>query len=278
MAIAIDSREPVSSSITRTRGRSTALISVILAHLRRVSIGCRAMQPTAAAGGARPEVIEGILERVVFANEENAWRVVRLAVTGNAEAVSGVGNLLGGEPGESLRLSGAWTDDPGHGRQFRVASYATVVPATVKGIERYLGSGLIHGIGKVMAKRLVAAFGLETLEVIESQPRRLQEVGGIGPKRSADIQRAWEEQHDIKEVMVFLQSHGVSASYAIKIYKSYGSAAVRWVRDNPYRLAADIHGVGFASADRIAASLGISRLAPQRLQAAAPPPPREAAA
>ena len=227
------------------------------------------MQPTAATSAGRPEVLEGILERVVFANEENAWSVVRLTVAGSGDPVTAVGNLLGVQPGESLRLTGAWTDDPRHGRQFRVASYATVVPATVKGIERYLGSGLIHGIGKVMARRLVAAFGLETLEVIENQPRRLQEVGGIGPKRSADIQRAWEEQHDIKEVMVFLQSHGVSTSYAIKIYKSYGSAAVRWVQDNPYRLAADIHGIGFASADRIAASLGISRLAPQRLQAGA---------
>jgi exodeoxyribonuclease V alpha subunit len=225
------------------------------------------MQPTSGAVAGQPEVIEGTLERVVYANEENAWSVVRLAVAGTREAVTAVGNLLGVQPGESLRLTGSWVDDPRHGRQFRVASYATVVPATVKGIERYLGSGLIRGIGKVMAARLVAAFGLETLEVIESRPRRLQEVDGIGPKRAAEIQRAWEEQRDIKEVMVFLQSHGVSTSYAIRIYKSYGSAAARWVRDNPYRLAADIHGIGFASADRIASSLGISRLAPQRLQA-----------
>ncbi|HLX11010.1 MAG TPA: ATP-dependent RecD-like DNA helicase [Thermoanaerobaculia bacterium] len=216
-----------------------------------------------------PEVLEGTLERVVFANEENAWSVVRLAVAGAREPATAVGNLLGVQPGESLRLTGSWIEDPRHGRQFRVTSYATVVPATVKGIERYLGSGLIRGIGKVMASRLVAAFGLATLEVIEGQPQRLQEVEGIGPKRSADIRRAWDEQRDIKEVMVFLQSHGVSTSYAIKIYKSYGSAAVRWVRDNPYRLAIDVHGIGFATADRIAASLGISRLAPQRLAAGA---------
>jgi exodeoxyribonuclease V alpha subunit len=227
------------------------------------------MQPTERAIADRPEVLEGTLERVVYANEENAWSVVRLAVAGAREPVTAVGNLLGVQPGESLRLTGAWIDDPRHGRQFRVASYATVVPATVKGIERYLGSGLIRGIGRVMAARLVAAFGLETLEVVENQPGRLQEVEGIGPKRTAEIRRAWEEQRDIKEVMVFLQSHGVSTSYAIKIYKSYGSAAVRWVRDNPYRLAVDIHGIGFASADRIASSLGISRLAPQRLQAGA---------
>ncbi len=220
-----------------------------------------------AAGG--PEVLEGTLERVVFANEENAWSVVRLTVAGAREPATAVGNLLGVQPGESLRLTGSWIEDPRHGRQFRVTSYATVVPGTVKGIERYLGSGLIRGIGRVMASRLVAAFGLATLEVIEGQPQRLQEVEGIGPKRSADIRRAWDEQRDIKEVMVFLQSHGVSTSYAIKIYKSYGSAAVRWVRDNPYRLALDVHGIGFATADRIAASLGISRLAPQRLAAGA---------
>jgi exodeoxyribonuclease V alpha subunit len=227
------------------------------------------MQPTAGSAADQPEVLEGTLERVVFTNEENAWSVVRLAVAGTRDPVTAVGNLLGVQPGESLRLTGSWIDDPRHGRQFRVVSYATVVPATAKGIERYLGSGLIRGIGRVMARRLVAAFGLETLEVIENQPQRLRDVEGIGPKRSADIKRAWDEQRDIKEVMIFLQSHGVSTTYAIKIYKIYGSAAVRWVRDNPYRLAVDVHGIGFATADRIAASLGISKLAPQRLEAGA---------
>ena len=227
------------------------------------------MQPTAGPVADRPEELEGTLERVVYANEDNAWCVVRLEVAGTREPVTAVGNLLGVQPGESLRLTGSWVDDPRHGRQFRAVSYATVMPATVKGIERYLGSGLIRGIGKVMARRMVAAFGLETLEVIENQPQRLRDVEGIGPKRSADIKRAWDEQRDIKEVMLFLQSHGVSTTYAIKIYQSYGSAAARWVRDNPYRLAVDIHGIGFATADRIAASLGVSKLAPQRLEAGA---------
>jgi exodeoxyribonuclease V alpha subunit len=227
------------------------------------------MLPTAGSVAGRPEVLEGTLERVVYANEENAWSVVRLAVAGAREPVTAVGNLLGVQPGESLRLTGSWTDDPRHGRQFRVVSYATVMPATAKGIERYLGSGLIRGIGRVMARRLVAAFGTETLEVIENQPQRLRDVEGIGPKRSADIKRAWDEQRDIKEVMIFLQSHGVSTTYAIKIYKIYGGGAVRWVRDNPFRLAVDVHGIGFATADRIAASLGISKLAPQRLEAGA---------
>jgi exodeoxyribonuclease V alpha subunit len=208
--------------------------------------------------------LEGVLERVVFANEENAWSVVRLAIAGRRDPVTAVGNLLGVQPGESLRLVGSWTNDPKHGRQFKVASYTTVAPGTLLGIEKYLGSGLIRGIGKVMAARLVGSFGLATLEVIEHQPGRLKEVEGIGPKRSAQILAAWAEQREIKEVMVFLQSHGVSTHHAIKIYKAYGARATERVRENPYRLATDIYGIGFKSADKIAAALGIPPTAPQR--------------
>src|SRR6185295_6929794 len=136
-------------------------------------------------------------------------------------------------------------------------------------IEKYLGSGLIRGIGKVMAARLVKAFGLETLDVIENRPHRLTEVGGIGPKRSRDILRAWNEQREIKEVMIFLQSHGVSTHYAIKIFKAYGALATDLVRENPYRLAIDIHGIGFQTADKIAGELGIAKTAPQRIEAGA---------
>jgi len=211
--------------------------------------------------------LEGVLERVVFSNEENAWSVVRLQVPGYRDLVTAVGNLLSVQPGENLRLSGSWINDPKYGRQFRVSSYATVTPATLNGIEKYLGSGLIRGIGKVMASRLVAAFGLETLDVIESRPERLTEVGGIGPKRRKEIVRAWEEQREIKEVMVFLQSHGVSTHYAIKIYKAYGAQATKLVKENPYRLATDIHGIGFKSADKIAAELGVPKDAPQRIEA-----------
>ncbi|HWM89875.1 MAG TPA: ATP-dependent RecD-like DNA helicase [Thermoanaerobaculia bacterium] len=222
------------------------------------------LEPRNAAPSA---TLEGALERVVFANEENAWSVVKIAVPGRHDLVTAVGNLLGVQPGESLRLQGEWIDDPKYGRQFKVASYKTVAPSTVAGIEKYLGSGLIQGIGKVMASRLVKAFGKETLDVIEHQPERLREVEGIGPGRSSAIQRAWIEQRDIKEVMVFLQSHGVSTQYAIRIYKTYGSAAIDLVRENPYRLALDIHGIGFKSADRIATALGIDPAAPQRIEA-----------
>lgn len=216
---------------------------------------------------AQTSTLEGILERVVFANEENAWSVVRLAVPGRQDLVTAVGNLLGVQPGENLRLNGAWINDPRHGRQFKVASYTTVTPATVGGIEKYLGSGLIRGIGKVMAKRLVGAFGLDTLEVIENDPARLTEVEGIGPKRSAEIRRSWVEQREIKDVMVFLQSHGVSTQHAIRIYKAYGPRAAELMRQNPYRLASEVHGFGFLTADKIAAGLGIPADAPQRLEA-----------
>lgn len=211
--------------------------------------------------------LEGVLERIVFTNEENAWSVVRLNVSGQRDPVTAVGNLLGVQPGENLRLTGSWINDPKYGRQFRVASYNTMVPATLTGIEKYLGSGLIRGIGKVMASRLVKAFGLETLDVIENRPHRLTEVEGIGPKRSRDILHAWSEQREIKEVMIFLQSHGVSTSYAIKIYKTYGPQATELVRENPYRLASDVYGIGFKTADRIAAALGVPPDAPQRIEA-----------
>ncbi|HEX9943318.1 MAG TPA: ATP-dependent RecD-like DNA helicase [Thermoanaerobaculia bacterium] len=223
--------------------------------------------PFNSPSGDAATTLEGVLERIVFANEENAWSVVRLAVPGHRDLVTAVGNLLGVQPGENLRLTGTWINDPKYGRQFRVASYATVTPATLVGIEKYLGSGLIRGIGKVMASRLVAAFGLETLDIIENRPDRLTEVEGIGPKRSREILRAWHEQRDIKEVMVFLQSHGVSTHYAIKIYKAYGPQATELVRENPYRLATDIYGIGFKSADKIASALGIPPDAPQRIEA-----------
>ncbi|HEX2165000.1 MAG TPA: helix-hairpin-helix domain-containing protein, partial [Thermoanaerobaculia bacterium] len=211
--------------------------------------------------------LDGTLDRVVFQSEDDAWSVVKIAPAGGGETVTAVGKLLGVQPGESLRLEGAWEEDRRFGRQFRVASYRTVAPATLGGIEKYLGSGLIPGIGKGMAKRLVEAFGMETLDVVERQPERLAEVPGIGPKRRAEILRAWTEQREIKEVMVFLQSHGVSTSHAIRIWKTYGGAAMRIVRDDPFRLATDVWGIGFQSADRIAAALGLPADSPERARA-----------
>ncbi len=219
------------------------------------------------SAGARATTLEGILERVTYVNEENAWSVVRLAVPGKRDLVTVVGNLLGVQPGENLRLRGQWNVDRKYGEQFKADGYVTVQPATLVGIEKYLGSGMVRGLGKVMARRIVAHFGLSTLEVIEQGPERLREVDGIGPVRSERVARAWVEQKQIKDVMVFLQSHGVSSTFAIKIYKHYQDRSIAVVKENPYRLAIDIFGIGFKTADKIAGQLGISPSSPERAQA-----------
>lgn len=222
--------------------------------------------PAGGAGGA-PERLEGSLERVVFTNPDNGWSVVRLTVPGRAEPVTAVGALAGAQPGERLRLTGTWEKDPKYGPQFRIDTFETVAPSTVEGIERYLASGLIEGIGPVMAKRLVEAFGAETLDVIEREPERLRRIPGIGKKRSASISQAFVEQREIREVMVFLQSHGVPTHLAIKIHKRYEEAALRIVRTDPYRLAREVVGIGFLTADSIAGRMGISPGSPERVQA-----------
>jgi exodeoxyribonuclease V alpha subunit len=217
----------------------------------------------------RMETLEGVLERITFANEENGWSVVRVQVPGRREPVTAVGNLLGVQPGESLRLTGRWVQDKKYGEQFRVESYVTVQPATLVGLQKYLGSGMVRGLGSVMAARLVKRFGLATLDVIEREPWRLTHVRGIGPKRKARILEAWEEHKAVKEVMLFLQSHGVSTTYAVKIYKQYGQRAIAQVKENPYQLAVDIFGIGFRTADRIAGNLGIPEDSPRRAEAGA---------
>ncbi len=215
---------------------------------------------------AETTTLDGTLERVVFQNQETQWTVARLVPDEGGDEVTVVGSLLGVPPGTPLTLRGSWVVDKRYGRQFRIDSYRTKSPETLVGIERYLGSGLVPGIGSELAKRIVAHFGLETLEVIEKQPERLREVEGIGQSRVAKISSAWSEQKDIQDVMVFLRGHGVSTAYAVRIYKRYGSEAVGLVRQNPYRLAIDIWGIGFKTADSIARSLGIDRDAPERLE------------
>lgn len=211
--------------------------------------------------------LEGVLERIVYSNEENGWCVVKVLVPGRSEPIAAVGTLPGIQPGESLRLSGSWARDRKYGEQFRVTAFLTIQPATLVAIEKYLGSGLVRGVGKVMAERMVKRFGYDTLEIIDTDPDRLQEVEGIGPKRKACIAAAWAEQKAVKEVMLFLQSHGVSPSYAVKIYKHYGDRAIARVMDNPYQLAIDIFGIGFKTADKIASGLGIPPNSPRRAMA-----------
>src|SRR3954470_1928471 len=173
---------------------------------------------TAPAPATKGTVLEAVLERITYANEETGYTIARVATDrSGSDLLTVVGPLLGAQPGESLRLTGRWTSHPRYGKQFEVWSYATVLPATVKGIERYLGSGLIKGIGPKMAERIVGHFGVDTLRVIEEEPARLVEVPNLGPKRTKMIAAAWEEQKAIKEVMVFRRGVGVSTSRAVRI-------------------------------------------------------------
>ena len=204
-------------------------------------------------------VIQGLLEKISFHNEENDFVVAKLREKEKKELTTIVGNLSGVNPGESLKLTGQWVQNKRFGEQFQVESFEVTVPATLHGIQKYLASGLIQGIGPIMSERIVEKFGLHTLEVIEKKPERLSEVEGIGPKRISMIRKAWVEQKEIKEIMIFLQGHGVGAAYSAKIYKQYGDQSIERVRENPYRLAHDIYGVGFITADKIAQSLGIDR-------------------
>ena len=181
--------------------------------------------------------------------------------------VTVIGNLPELSPGEHLRLQGKWTNHPKHGLQFQVEICEQILPATVAGIRRYLGSGLVRGIGPRLAERIVAHFGERTLEVIERQPELLLQVPDIGPKRTGQISAAWEEQKQVKEIMLFLHSYGVSTNLATKIYKQYGDRALEIVQADPYQLARDIYGVGFKTADRIAQALGLPVDHPRRIEA-----------
>ena len=213
------------------------------------------------------QILEGTLERLTFQNEENGYTVAKLIPKGKRYEVTVIGTLTGVNVGESVRLRGVWSTHPKYGRQFEVREYTVRLPATVEGIRKYLGSGLVKGVGPVNAGRIVDYFGLKTLDVIETDVNRLREVPGIGDKRTALIARAWEEQKHIKEIMVFLQSHGVSTGLAVKIYKQYTDEAIAIVRNDPYRLAKDIYGVGFKTADKIAQQMGFAVDAPERIQA-----------
>jgi len=211
--------------------------------------------------------LQGSVERITYYNNENGYSVIRLNVEGRTDLVTVVGNLPEVQPGESLRLEGRWTKHPEYGHQFKAEWCEQILPATVEGLKAYLGSGMIKGVGPVTAKRIVQRFGVDTLDVLDEKPKRLREVLGVGPKRAAAVAKAWEEQKQIRQVMMFLQSHGVSTNLAVKIYKTYGDDALQIVQEDPYRLARDIWGVGFKTADKIAQDLGLPHDAPSRVQA-----------
>jgi exodeoxyribonuclease V alpha subunit len=220
------------------------------------------------------DTLRGVIERITYHNEENGYTVAKLTPEyahrtsiGTEREIAIIGNMLGVHVGESVELGGRWTVHPEYGKQFAVEQMKQVLPATIAGMEKYLGSGLIRGVGPKTAKRIVAHFGIETLNVIEQTPERLVEVPGVGRHRTQVIQQAWAEQRAIKEVMLFLQSYGVSTSLATKIYKEYGDHAVAVVKSNPYRLARDIYGIGFLTADKIAQAMGLPADAPQRVAA-----------
>jgi exodeoxyribonuclease V alpha subunit len=203
------------------------------------------------------ESLQGVVERLTYHSEESGYTVARLKAPRTRELVTIVGNFANIQAGQTLQMQGIWREHPKYGPQFQVRQYRETKPATLTGIERYLGSGLIKGVGPVTAKRIVAHFGLETLDIIEHQIERLVEVPGIAKKRVQMIQETWQTQKAIKEVMIFLQGHGVSTTYAVKIYKQYEDDAIQIVTENPYRLSTDVYGIGFVIADEIARSLGV---------------------
>jgi len=213
------------------------------------------------------ELLGGLIERVTFHNEGNGFCVLRIKARGHRELVTVVGHAATVTAGEWITASGIWVTDRDHGQQFKAAFLKTSAPTSLDGIEKYLGSGMIRGIGPVYAKKLVRAFGDQVFTVIEEQPDRLAEVEGIGPIRRERMVSAWADQKVIREIMLFLHTHGVGTARAVRIFKTYGTDAVRVMTENPYRLARDIHGIGFRTADEIAMKMGIERDAPIRVRA-----------
>ena len=209
------------------------------------------------------EVLAGLVERVTYHNSENGFCVLRAKVRGHRDVVTVVGHAAAVAAGEWITASGDWVNDRTHGQQFKARFLRTSPPTSADGIEKYLSSGMIRGVGPVYAKKLVRAFGERVFDVIETTPERLREVDGIGPVRAASILAAWAEQKAVREIMVFLHSHGVGTARAVRIFKTYGADAIQVMTENPYRLARDIRGIGFA----IAMKLGIEKTAITRVRA-----------
>ena len=221
-----------------------------------------------AATSTMSESLSGTIERVTFHNPDNGFIVLRVEARGQRGPVTVVGQTPRAVAGEFVEASGKWADDPEFGKQFKADSLRILPPSTVEGIEKYLGSGLVKGIGPVYARKIVEVFGARTLEVIDESPTFLKEIRGIGAKRIQQIRESWRQQKAVRDIMVFLQSHGLGTAHAARIYKTYGDRALDLVKQNPYRLADDIWGIGFQTADQLALRLGIERQALARAQAA----------
>jgi exodeoxyribonuclease V alpha subunit len=219
------------------------------------------------ANDEQSEVLAGLVERVTFHNEENGFCVLRVKARGHKDLITTIGHAATISAGEWVTASGSWQNDRTHGLQFRAQFLKTSAPTSIEGMEKYLSSGMIRGIGPVYAKRLMKAFGDKVFDVIQSASGRLREVDGIGPRRAERIVAAWAEQKIVREIMIFLHSHGVGTSRAVRIYKTYGNDAVQVMSENPYRLAKDIRGIGFKTADAIAIKLGIEKTAMIRVRA-----------
>ena len=218
-------------------------------------------------GASAQEVLAGLVERVTYHNVENGFCVLRAKARGQSDVVTVVGHAATIAAGEWITASGEWTNDRTHGQQFKARFLRTSPPTSADGIEKYLASGMIRGVGPVYAKKLVRAFGEKVFEIIEETPGRLQDIDGVGPVRAANILAAWAEQKAVREIMVFLHSHGVGTARAVRIFKTYGSDAIQVMTENPYRLARDIRGIGFKTADAIAMKLGIEKTATMRVRA-----------
>src|SRR5215216_4385371 len=223
-------------------------------------------QPTSQTA-APLEALAGTVERVTYHNAENGFAVLKVQTRGKRDLVTVVGHAASVMEGEWVTASGSWVSDRTHGVQFKAQTISATPPTGAEGIEKYLASGQMRGIGPAMAKRIVAAFGEGTFEIIEANPERLTEVSGIGPWRASKIVAGWTEQKAVREIMIFLHAHGVGTARAVRIFKTYGHEAIKVMTEDPYRLARDVRGIGFRTADAIAAKLGMEKTAPQRLRA-----------
>ena len=211
--------------------------------------------------------LQGQIEKITYANEESGFTIAKVRVDEQKKLITVVGKLMSPTPGEVLVMKGEWANHPKYGKQFRLLSYRSQSPSSIPGIQTYLGSGLIKGIGPVLAERIVKKFGQNTLSIVDHQLEKLGEIEGIGRKRLVMIKQAWEEQKEIREVMLFLQGYGISSGYATKIFKHYGDKSIEIVQQNPYRLASEIFGIGFLIADQIAEKMGFEKHSQQRVLA-----------